>query len=81
MADQPELELNVTDQNVQARPDQPALGEFRGLLQDVKLEELPPALAFKLAPFDVNGNGIIDPDELPIGGSDHILVKAFPANL
>lgn len=60
----------------------PALGEVRTVLHGVKLDECPAALRARLARFDVNGNGLIDPDELPIAdSSDAISIKAFPNSI
>ena len=55
-------------------------GTVRKALHNVQLADLPPVLRTKLAQFDRDGNGVIDPDELPITdlGSDTISIRAFP---
>ena len=57
------------------------LGSVREMLYGIKLDELPAPLRTMLARFDKNGNGIIDPDELPIANDDGISIKAFPENV
>ncbi|GHP12467.1 hypothetical protein PPROV_001119500 [Pycnococcus provasolii] len=57
------------------------LGSVREMLHGIKLDELPAPLRTMLARFDKNGNGIIDPDELPIANDDGISIKAFPENV
>ncbi|XRA99628.1 EF-hand domain-containing protein [Pycnococcus provasolii] len=51
----------------------------------VSLSTLPPALATKLEQYDTNGNGIIDPSELPgpltTAAAPYISVSAFPKKL
>ncbi|XRA98799.1 EF-hand domain-containing protein [Pycnococcus provasolii] len=57
-------------------------GEFRTVLHGVNLADLPELLRGRLARYDTNGNGVIDPDELPIPDDDSsISLKAFPAVL
>ena len=57
------------------------LGSVREMLHGIKLDECPALLRTMLAKFDKNGNGIIDPDELPIANDDGISIKAFPENV
>ncbi|XRB17637.1 EF-hand domain-containing protein [Pseudoscourfieldia marina] len=57
------------------------LGSVREMLYGIKLDECPAPLRTMLAKFDKNGNGIIDPDELPIANDDGISIKAFPENV
>ena len=45
-------------------------GEFRTVLHGVNLADLPELLRGRLARYDTNGNGVIDPDELPIPDDD-----------
>ncbi|XRA99907.1 EF-hand domain-containing protein [Pycnococcus provasolii] len=61
--------------------EQPALGDARAMLHHVRLADLPEPLRSQLAVFDTNGDGTINPDELPTGASDYISIKAFPADL
>ena len=42
-----------------------ALGEVRKVLHGVKIADCPPELREKLEQYDTNGNGVIDPNELP----------------
>ena len=54
-------------------------GEVREFLHGCKLEDLPESLRKKLARFDSNGNGLIEPSELPItDAEDSISIRAFP---
>ncbi|XRB17306.1 EF-hand domain-containing protein [Pseudoscourfieldia marina] len=58
-----------------------ALGEVRKVLHGVRIADCPPELREKLAQYDTNGNGIIDPDELPDPMSaemTYLLVSSFP---
>ncbi|GHP03249.1 hypothetical protein PPROV_000200400 [Pycnococcus provasolii] len=57
------------------------LGSVREMLHGIKLDECPALLRTMLAKFDKNGNGIIDPDELPIANDDGISIKAFPEDV
>ncbi|XRB17940.1 EF-hand domain-containing protein [Pseudoscourfieldia marina] len=61
--------------------EQPALGDARAMLHHVRLADLPEPLRSQLAVFDTNGDGTINPNELPTGASDYISIKAFPADL
>ena len=61
-----------------------ALGEVRKVLHGVRIADCPPELREKLAQYDNNGNGIIDPDELPDPISaemTYISVSSFPKKL
>ncbi|XRB04827.1 EF-hand domain-containing protein [Pycnococcus provasolii] len=54
-------------------------GEVREFLHGCKLEDLPESLRKKLARFDSNGNGLIEPSELPLtDAEDSISIRAFP---
>ena len=58
-----------------------ALGEVRKVLHGVRLDECPALLREKLAQYDTNGNGIIDPNELPDPMSaemTYLKVSSFP---
>ena len=58
------------------------LGSVREMLYGIKLDECPALLRTRLARFDKNGNGIIDPDELPIADDEgSIAIKAFPKEI
>ena len=61
-----------------------ALGEVRKVLHGVRLDECPALLREKLAQYDTNGNGIIDPNELPDPMSAEMTypkVASFPKDL
>ncbi|XRB04225.1 EF-hand domain-containing protein [Pycnococcus provasolii] len=58
-----------------------ALGEVRKVLHGVRIADCPPELREKLAQYDTNGNGTIDPDELPDPMSaemTYLKVSSFP---
>ncbi|XRB05172.1 EF-hand domain-containing protein [Pycnococcus provasolii] len=58
-----------------------AMGEVRKVLHGVKIADCPPELREKLAQYDTNGNGIIDPNELPDPMSaemTYLKVSSFP---
>ncbi|XRB17304.1 EF-hand domain-containing protein [Pseudoscourfieldia marina] len=58
-----------------------ALGEVRKVLHGVRIADCPPELREKLAQYDTNGNGTIDPDELPDPMSaemNYLKVSSFP---
>ncbi|XRB07399.1 EF-hand domain-containing protein [Pycnococcus provasolii] len=58
-----------------------ALGEVRKVLHGVRIADCPPELREKLAQYDTNGNGIIDPNELPDPMSaemTYLKVSSFP---
>ncbi|XRB11502.1 EF-hand domain-containing protein [Pseudoscourfieldia marina] len=58
-----------------------ALGEVRKVLHGVCIADCPPELREKLAQYDTNGNGIIDPNELPDPMSaemTYLKVSSFP---
>ena len=60
------------------------MGEVRKVLHGVKIADCPPELREKLAQYDLNGNGIIDPDELPDPISaemTYLKVSSFPKSL
>ena len=52
--------------------------ELEKYLHGIRLADLPLDLRTRLQRFDKNGNGIIDPEELPIPENDKIAIKAFP---
>ncbi|XRB13664.1 EF-hand domain-containing protein [Pseudoscourfieldia marina] len=57
------------------------MGEVRKVLHGVKIADCPPELREKLAQYDTNGNGTIDPDELPDPMSaemTYLKVSSFP---
>ncbi|XRB13583.1 EF-hand domain-containing protein [Pseudoscourfieldia marina] len=61
-----------------------ALGEVRKVLHGVKIADCPPELREKLEQYDTNGNGVIDPNELPDAldtNAPFIKVSAFPKTL
>ncbi|XRB10125.1 DUF285 domain-containing protein [Pycnococcus provasolii] len=58
-----------------------AMGEVRKVLHGVKIADCPPELREKLQQYDTNGNGIIDPNELPDPMSaemTYLKVSSFP---
>ncbi|XRB10123.1 DUF285 domain-containing protein [Pycnococcus provasolii] len=58
-----------------------AMGEVRKVLHGVRIADCPPELREKLAQYDTNGNGIIDPNELPDPMSaemTYLKVSSFP---
>ena len=60
------------------------MGEVRKVLHGVKIADCPPELREKLQQYDTNGNGIIDPSELPdplTTAAPYISVGAFPKTL
>ena len=57
------------------------MGEVRKVLHGVRIADCPPELREKLAQYDTNGNGIIDPNELPDPMSaemTYLKVSSFP---
>ena len=57
------------------------MGEVRKVLHGVKIADCPPELREKLQQYDTNGNGIIDPNELPDPMSaemTYLKVSSFP---
>jgi len=57
------------------------MGEVRKVLHGVRIADCPPELREKLAQYDTNGNGIIDPNELPDPMSaemNYLKVSSFP---
>ncbi|XRB06257.1 EF-hand domain-containing protein [Pycnococcus provasolii] len=61
-----------------------AMGEVRKVLHGVRIADCPPELREKLAQYDTNGNGIIDPNELPDPMSaemTYLNVRSFPKDL
>ncbi|XRB25441.1 EF-hand domain-containing protein [Pseudoscourfieldia marina] len=57
------------------------MGEVRKELHGVRIADCPPELREKLAQYDTNGNGIIDPNELPDPMSaemTYLKVSSFP---
>ncbi|XRB18981.1 apple domain-containing protein [Pseudoscourfieldia marina] len=60
------------------------MGEVRKVLHGVRIADCPPELREKLAQYDTNGNGIIDPNELPDPMSaemTYLNVRSFPKDL
>ncbi|XRB02588.1 EF-hand domain-containing protein [Pycnococcus provasolii] len=58
-----------------------AMGEVRKVLHGVRIADCPPELREKLAMYDLNGNGIIDPNERPDPMSaemTYLKVSSFP---
>ena len=57
------------------------MGEVRKVLHGVRIADCPPELREKLQQYDTNGNGIIDPNELPDPMSaemTYLKVSSFP---
>ncbi|XRB06625.1 EF-hand domain-containing protein [Pycnococcus provasolii] len=85
------FQLNVADiaSTLETDPEQDnmttqAMGEVRKVLHGVKIADCPPELREKLQQYDTNGNGIIDPSELPdplTTAAPYISVGAFPKTL
>ncbi|XRB11719.1 EF-hand domain-containing protein [Pseudoscourfieldia marina] len=85
------FQINVADiaSTLETDPEQDnmttqAMGEVRKVLHGVKIADCPPELREKLQQYDTNGNGIIDPSELPdplTTAAPYISVGAFPKTL
>lgn len=59
---------------------EPTTSDALRAMHNIDLNELPEVLRKRFARYDRNGNGVLDPDELPIpvDDNDNISLKAFP---